>query len=198
MARDRAARPEAASRRLFVAVEVPAEAQRALDEAIAPWREALDGARWSPPENRHVTVTFLGPVWPRLVDRVQEAVAQVAAAASPFDVALAGLGRFPERGKARVLWAGLDDPAGGLASLAAAVDRALAPDFGPETRPYHPHLTLARSNPPLTVPPAWEETPIEPATWRVDRVVLFESHLRRPHAWYEVVADSRLSRQRPR
>ena len=188
MGRDRPDRPEGKSRRLFVAVEVPDDAQRAIDRAIAPWREKLPQARWSPVENRHVTSRFLGAVWPHLLDRVGEAVAEVAGGREPFEVRLAGLGRFPARGKARVLWAGLDDPAGGLASVAASLDAALAPDLPPETRPYHAHLTVARSNPPLTVPEAWGSTTIEPAAWSVDRLVLFESHLQRPHARYEAIA----------
>ncbi len=189
MARDRASRPEAKARRLFVAVSVPSEAQEALDAAVAPWREELPRARWTPVANRHVTCTFLGPVWPRLLDRVQEAMAAVAAGAAPFTLALEGLGRFPERGKARVLWAGLRDDAGGLAGLAAALDRALAPEFPPETRPFAAHLTVARSHPPLTVPAGWEATTVEPVGWRVETLTLFESHLERPHARYEPLAE---------
>ena len=185
MARDRAARPDARSHRLFVAVEVSEEAQRAVDLAIAPWREVLPQARWTPAGNRHVTVKFLVAVWPRLLDGVEETVASVAAGSGAFEVGLDGLGRFPSRGKARVLWAGLDDRAGGLAALAAAVNAALAPAFAPETRPFAAHLTVARSNPPLAVPDGWESTAVEPVTWRADHLVLFESHLERPHARYE-------------
>jgi 2'-5' RNA ligase len=188
MAGDRAKRPDGKSRRLFVAVEVPGEAQRAIDVAIAPWKQEVPQARWSPAENRHVTAKFLGAVWPRSFDGVGEAVAEVATHASSFEVRLAGLGRFPPRGSARVLWAGLDDPDGGLTALAAALDAALAPDVPAETRPYHPHLTVARSNPPVALPAAWVETAVEPVRWRVGRLVLFESHLRRPHARYEAIA----------
>jgi RNA 2',3'-cyclic 3'-phosphodiesterase len=193
MARDRASRPEAKSRRLFVAVEIPEEAQRAVDVAIAPWKEEMPQARWSPPENRHVTAKFLGAVWPRLIDTVFERVAAVAKGATAFRLTLVGLGRFPERGNARVLWAGLEDPTNGLAGLASALDAALAPDVAPETRPYHPHLTVARSNPPVAVPEGWIETWVSPISWTVERLVLFESHLQRPHARYEPVAVHPLS-----
>ena len=115
-------------------------------------------------------------------------LARLAVATSVFEVRLAGLGRFPERGKARVLWAGLDDPAGGLARLAAALEEGLASHVRPEARPYHPHLTLARSNPPLALAPGWAGTEVAQVAWSVDRLVLFESHLRRPHARYEAVA----------
>ena len=66
MARDRSARPEAKPLRLFVAIEVPDGAKDAVARAFAPWREAHPRARWTPRENQHVTLKFLGRTWPRL------------------------------------------------------------------------------------------------------------------------------------
>jgi 2'-5' RNA ligase len=185
VARDRASRPEARSLRLFVAVEVPPAAQRAVDEAVAPWREAFPRARWVPPENRHVTLRFLGQTWPRLRGWVGERVAAAAAGGRPFEVALAGLGSFPSATRGRVLWVGLDDPAARMASLAAALDAELAEEFRPETRPFAAHLTVARSDPPVALPPGFADTAVAPVRFRVDRVVLFRSHLRRPAPRYE-------------
>jgi 2'-5' RNA ligase len=48
-----------------------------------------------------------------------------------------------------VLWVGVDalDPPDGLTRLAKSVERAArAQGFPPETRPFHPHLTLARAD----------------------------------------------------
>ncbi len=188
MASQRADRPEAKSRRLFVAVEIDEAAQDAIDAAIEPWRALFPKARWSPRANRHVTIRFLGPVWPRLVDDVEDAVvATAAAAAVPFGLALAGFGRFPDRGKARVLWIGPDDPAGALPALAAGLQERLPREFPPETRPFSAHMTVARSDP-LDLPATWLETPVRAVTWRVDHLTLFESHLERPHARYEPIA----------
>jgi len=185
MARDRSSRPEAKPHRLFLAVEIPERAQDAVDAAILPWREALPMARWAPRVNRHVTLKFLGPTWPRLVGFVEAAAAEAAARSGAFDLRLAGVGRFPERGKARVLWVRVHDDGGALAGLAAALDAALAREFAPETRPFSAHLTVARSNPALAVPDTWTDTPVEAVGWRVEALTLFESHLQRPHARYE-------------
>ena len=122
----------------------------------------------------------------RLVDRCRRpSLARVAVATSVFEVGSPASGGSPSAARRGSSGPGLDDPAGGLARLAAALEEGSHPDFPPETRPYHPHLTLARSNPPLAVPPGWAETEVEPVAWSVDRLVLFESHLRRPHARYE-------------
>lgn len=187
MGRDRSARDEATPLRLFVAIEVPDEAAAAVEEAFAPWREAFPRARWVPRENRHVTVKFLGRTWPRLRDWVPERVRRAVVVVSPFEIAVSGVGSFPSRRRGRVLWAGLDD-GGRIADLAGAIDDALAEEFPPESRPFHAHLTVARSDPPLSLPPAFVETELASAPWPVQDVVLFRSHLQRPAPRYEALA----------
>jgi 2'-5' RNA ligase len=185
MARDRASRPEARSLRLFVAFDVSTEAAEEVSRAIDPWVSAFPRARWVPRENWHVTLKFLGQTWPRLEGWVRERVAGVAAAAAPVATGLTTLGSFPSRGRARVLWAGIDDEQGGLARLAAALDHALVREFRPETRAFSPHLTVARSDPPIRLPSSFGEVGLGPVAFSVDRVVLFRSHLRRPAPRYE-------------
>jgi 2'-5' RNA ligase len=91
-----------------------------------------------------------------------------------------------------VLWAGLGGDDGGFARLATGLDDALSDEFPPERRPFHPHLTVARSDPPVPLPPAFAETALASDPWEVDHVVLFRSHLRRPAARYEPLDRSSL------
>lgn len=185
MARDRASRPEAKPLRLFVAFDVPDAVLDEVDRVEAPLREAVPRARWVPRPNRHVTLKFLGSTWPRLVDWVHTSVAQAAATARPVPTKMTGLGAFPNARRARVLWAGLDDPDGSLARLAAALDDALAREFTPEKRGFTAHLTLARLDPPAPIGDLQSTGAIgEPFT--IDRIVLYRSHLRRPAPVYEV------------
>ena len=65
-------------------------------------------------------------------------------APGPIEIAVRGLGWFPNERRPRVFWAGID---GGepLRSLAHATEQAVAQLGVPvEERPYSPHLTLAR------------------------------------------------------
>ncbi len=188
MARDRASRPEATSRRLFVAVEIPEEVKRIVDEAVEPWRLAFPRARWVPLGNWHVTLKFLGATWPRLHEWVLGAVEGVAGSHAPVRVRLHGLGAFPSVGRARVVWAGVDDPAGELGSIAADLDTALAKEFRAEMRAFHPHLTVARSEPPLPLPQEFDATPLLTEAFSIERLVVFQSHLRRPAPLYEPIA----------
>jgi 2'-5' RNA ligase len=177
MARDRASRPEAKSLRLFVAFELPDDAQRAIDEAVAPLRRRFAQARWVPTENRHVTVKFLGQTWPRLRGAVDEQVGIVAAGAAPVPTRLTTIGSFPNGRRARVLWAGLADPDDRLARLSEALDEALARDFERETRAYTPHCTVARSDPPLHLDDADLDVRLEPVAFSVGEIVVFGREL---------------------
>lgn len=188
MARNRAARPEAAPLRLFAAVDIPPRVQEAVDVALEPWRERFPSARWVKPENRHVTVKFLGRTYPRLVERVHEACRAVAGRIRPFRVRAGGLGVFPSPGRARVLWVGLDDEDGGFRALATALDRELERDFPPEKRAFTAHLTVARCNPPIRAAEhaeAMANVRIDAEPFRATSVVLYRSHLSPKGARYE-------------
>lgn len=192
MARDRRARPQAESLRLFVAVDMPEEVKGALEEAIHPWRKRLGAGRWVVRDNWHVTLKFLGQTWPRLLPMVEAACREVAAAAAPFQVELSGLGVFPGPGRARVLWAGLDDRDGPLTGLAAGLDAGLAEEFPPEKRAFTPHLTVARFNPPIQMrehAEALAATAIDAPEFVVDRLVLYRSHLSPRGARYEALEE---------
>ena len=173
-------------RRLFIGVELTDGAQEAIDAAVGTWRDTFATARWTPRANRHVTLRFLGGVAPDLVEGVHEAVAVVAAATPAFPVALASPGRFPASGRARVLWVGLaDDDV--VARIVALLGTSLPEGTATDTRPYRAHVTVARADPPIRVPEGWTQTPVDPSPWRVGHLTVFESHLGRPHARYEVL-----------
>jgi RNA 2',3'-cyclic 3'-phosphodiesterase len=180
--------------RLFVAVEMPARVKRIVAEAFAPWRLEFPRARWVPEENWHVTLKFLGSTYPRLVDWVHGAVEAVASEVTPFETRLTGVGAFPSPGRARVLWAGLDDESGRMAGIASSLDDALAREFRAEAREFRAHLTVARSEPPLRLPAGFGAAPLETEPFAIDRVVLFRSFLRRPAPRYEPLAAFRLGR----
>ncbi len=184
MARDRASRPEAKPLRLFVAIEVPERVRDDIEDAVLPWRERFPKAKWVPKENQHVTLKFLGSTWPRLVGWVQDQILGVASAHAPFRVTATGIGAFPSQRRARVLWAGLDDPEGRMAEIAALLDQALAPEFEPEKRGFTAHLTVARFEPQVPLEDL-EGNALSTEAFQVDRLVLFRSHLRRPAPIYE-------------
>ncbi|MGZ8624657.1 MAG: RNA 2',3'-cyclic phosphodiesterase [Actinomycetota bacterium] len=188
MARNRASRPEAKPLRLFVAIDLPEDVRALVEDGVAPFRERFPRARWVPTRSQHVTLKFLGTTWPRLVDTVIQGVGEVAATHVPFETRVAELGAFPSARRARVLWIGLEDPAGRLAAIAAGLDEKLAKDFEPEKRAFTPHLTVARFDPPVRLEEDLDQIGVESRPFGVEWLVLYRSHLQRPAPVYEPIA----------
>lgn len=146
--------------RLFVAVDLPDEARGRVAAALRPFRRALaaagldDAFRWVAVENLHLTVRFLGNVpddaAARAVDAMREPFAADAAR-----IELGGLACFPRRGRPRVLYVAVEDRVDALRALRDAIDARLSPvcRWEPETRPFAPHLTLARGRDAATFRP---------------------------------------------
>ncbi len=179
--------------RLFTAVRVPRAQLEWLDAEVRRLR-TVPGARWTTVENQHVTLNFLGWIEGRAVGDVTAAVDAAAHAHAPAEVSVGALGAFPKPRRARVLWAGIDDPRGLLPALAHDLGERLRPvGYEPEDRPYAAHLTLARFKTPRSLEGLLPDLPPAPGPFTVDRVTLFRSRLTPAGARYEVVHEAYLT-----
>jgi 2'-5' RNA ligase len=92
--------------------------------------------------------------------------------------------------RARIVWLGVSDGADRLVSLAEKVEAASRrAGFPPEARPFKPHLTLSRVEPPRAVTDVIAKQPPIPLAMAVDRVSLIRSLLGGGPAKYEIVED---------
>ena len=129
--------------RLFIALDIPAEIHARLTEYMERARLLAPNARWARVEGLHVTQKFIGHVDDSVVGKIKAALSTIKAI--PFEVKFVGVGFFPNPNAARVFWAGVDGER--LPRLAANIDSSLEKlGFPSETKPYHPHLTLARTS----------------------------------------------------
>ena len=130
-----------ATARLFVAL-APAPAVRAELGALA---DSLAGVRWTPAENLHLTLRFIGETPPEKQAAIVTALDRVSV--QRFILPVAGVGVFPSRGPAKVLWAGVGTGHTRLYQLRKQVDEALlAVDTALDVHHFHPHFTLGRLN----------------------------------------------------
>lgn len=125
--------------RLFVGI-APADAVvRELQIVVARLRSADSGLRLSEPDSWHITLQFLGNTSPEQYACLMEQLGGVRSA--PVPVELSALGCFDRAGALIVHVAA-------TSGLVALADRVVAATgrcgFAAETRPYHPHITLAR------------------------------------------------------
>lgn len=164
--------------RCFLAVPLEEPALGAAATLMDGLRAEFDGVRWARPEGLHVTVHFFGPLPEERWDAMTDAVAPVAAGASPFELRIEGLGAFPAHGPPRVLWLGAADGREPLARLVAAcAERLAAVGVAVETHEHAPHVTLGRPRARWDGQRrrAWREREAALPSFTARRVVLYES-----------------------
>ena len=133
--------------RLFVALEIPSDVRENLAALLKSLGAVSPQTRWVRPENLHVTLKFIGEVPAANLADIRGALAGVCSA-QPVAVDFRGLGFFPNEKHPRVFWAGIE-ASPNLKILAAEIDGATEKLGIPrEQRPFSPHLTLARFEPP--------------------------------------------------
>lgn len=183
--------------RLFIALNLPKKEREKIHRAARPLREEELPVSWIDPQNFHVTLKFLGHVRPDRLEGVQGAMARVAEATPPFKTTMGGFGAFPTIRRPRVIWLGVSaNPE--LRCLKQDVEWALGDHgFEPETRAFHPHLTLGRAD---ASDGAGAFRGLDELAARlrfkgllqVRTIDLMRSHLSREGARYSVVSSARL------
>ena len=122
--------------RLFVGLDL----SNAIKSQLENIQSGVEGARWRPIENFHLTLAFLGAANKHQYSDAVDALANINAL--EFDLRLIGTGLFGDR-KPKALWAGVE-PSRELSLLQAKVETAMREaGFELERRKFMPHVTLA-------------------------------------------------------
>jgi 2'-5' RNA ligase len=144
--------------RAFFAVELSQElraklatVQQELKRRIEPELKRGTRISWAQPASIHLTIKFLGDMDEQVIDPLRFAVEQAIGSLGSVIVPLERLGVFPHPQSPRVLWVGPSEKwekeaeAKRVAEIHGAIEQACeALGFLRETRPFSPHLTLAR------------------------------------------------------
>jgi 2'-5' RNA ligase len=132
--------------RLFTAVELPEPSRNHLAHLLETLRAhpmLQDVASFTPPQNLHITLKFIGDVPD---DRVPLLVASLRTLAiPPMPFALERFLVLPGQGPARVLAVNVTKDLAPITSLFNQIESACQPlGVSREAREYKPHITLAR------------------------------------------------------
>lgn len=188
--------------RTFIALELPASAQRVLSALSERFAQALPALRWVDTAGIHLTLAFLGELDDDHLALAMEAARFAAHDFPAFQYRLTAPGIFGSPQQPRVIWMGIEDQpvaqlhGSPLQRLHHVLDRELQRrGFETENRPFSPHLTLARIKQPLT--PAEQQTlqrllhrkqdSAGSALYRVSHLNVMKSELSRAGARYSVL-----------
>jgi len=132
--------------RSFIAIELPDELKLGLAQLQAQLKiDKQPSVKWVNPYSIHLTLKFLGNIAVDKISEITRAIETAVQGMSPFHLEVKGLGVFPNLRRVQVAWVGINGEVAQLSQLQQRIDSNLAPlGFAPESRPFTPHLTLAR------------------------------------------------------
>lgn len=127
-----------------MAINLPPELREEVHAAAAPLREEAPWVSWVPAEKLHLTIKFIGERPPEVLPALCDALIAAAGRHTVMDLALGGVGAFPNFRRPHVVWLGVE-PHPRLELLQHDVEVACERHgIEVEGRAFRPHLTLGR------------------------------------------------------
>ena len=124
--------------RVFIALNLPQD----IKSSLSLLQKRMQGAKWTPTENLHLTIRFIGEVSLQQLKIIKEELREISFL--PFKIKLKDLGHFSGRSGPKVIWVGVE-PLDDLFELRKKVDDALTRANIPrEKSNFHPHVTVAK------------------------------------------------------
>jgi 2'-5' RNA ligase len=180
--------------RSFIAFKPPEDITRRIGQLQSQLHSEGVAARWVKPSNIHLTLKFLGETDPDKAGNIRDAMQAAVAGHAPLELALGGLGGFPNLSRPRVIWLGVAQDIDRLKDIQQQLEARLARHgFQPEHRPYRAHLTIGRIRHPkrwgTRTTAAVRQIPanaLQPFT--LDKLIWYQSRLHPGGAEYTALA----------
>lgn len=166
----------------FFAVKIPAETKKRLKEYIEDLKGNIRFSRWVHHEDYHITLAFLGSAPEDKLRTAEKLVAESIKGEQPFPLYINRLGVFGKESTPRIFWCDTQREER-LHTLKDKVFFACKKaGFELETRPFKPHITIARKwagidsfqKSMLDEYNPFHDNPLE---FTVSEVVLYQTHL---------------------
>ena len=132
--------------RSFIAIELPGELKKGLAQLQAQLKLSKPpSVKWVDPYSIHLTLKFLGNIAVARIPEITQEIEEATRGLSTFHLEVKGLGVFPNMRRVQVAWVGISGEVDKLSQLQQRIESNLVPlGFTAESRPFTPHLTLAR------------------------------------------------------
>lgn len=175
----------------FFALRLPLEAKEALKDLSDHVKKEFPFSRWVHGQDYHITLAFLGFADNIQLKRAQDLIHQQTIDCESFPLKIDHLGVFGRKDSPRIFWAGVQTEER-LHIVRKQVFLACEQvGFQLETRPFHPHITLARKWP-IDTPFSITKFEVgkmlnKPLSFIGSEIVLYQTHLDKTPK-YEAIA----------
>ncbi len=166
----------------FFAVRIPDETKYIMKDHIGKLKEIIPFSRWVYHKDLHITLAFLGGAAPEKLVLAEKNVKEALGNTKAVTLKINDLGIFGKEESPRVFWADTEE-SNELRTIRQEVFSACTrAGFQLETRPFRPHITLARKwkgeeTFQKELLKVWTELQREPLVFQARDVVLYQTHL---------------------
>ncbi|MBS8265269.1 RNA 2',3'-cyclic phosphodiesterase [Mesobacillus boroniphilus] len=165
----------------FYALELPGEIKDILKGTIHSMQEKMPFKTWVHPQDLHITLAFLGNAPEAKIHAANERIEAALNKRTTFKMEIDHLGIFGRKDSPRIFWAGLEKSAELKEVRNDVFSACMASGFTLETRPFSPHITIARKWDGEEAFKADLLKAVNPfkkeLTFHAERVVLYKTHL---------------------
>jgi 2'-5' RNA ligase len=189
-------------KRLFFALNATVPLEKSFAPFLKKIRIGADqrevSVRWTPPENYHITVTFLGETPDENIPELKKTLEQVCTQFASFDLKIEDISGFSNEHDARVIYLGVQNKRY-LNEFKQALDQALEQNnllTHVDKRGFVPHLTIGRLRNPKSIKDLI--SPLKRKSFgklKVTEIVLYESKLEGVYPVYTPVFRVQLTGQ---
>ena len=179
----------------FFAVKLPDDIKQSIHDELNNVQHIFQFQRWVHREDYHITLAFLGAADEQ---RLQEAIDLVGKAIKDeksFRLQIIGLNTFGNSKAPRIFWGAVNEEERLYELQAIVHKKCLAAGFTLESRPYHPHITIARkwsANEEFDTQLLTKHNPFQekPLCFTVNEIVLYKTNLDKTPKYEPIVRFS--------
>ncbi|WP_455662526.1 RNA 2',3'-cyclic phosphodiesterase [Pradoshia sp.] len=162
----------------FFALELPESCKRELNGWAGRIKETYSFKSWVHPEDYHITLAFLGFAKEERLKKACGLIETRIEGYEPLIIQLKGLGTFGQKDSPRILWADAEETKEMHPIRKMVYEACLEAGFELDTKPFVPHITLARRSKDIIGPNSITEwgrqlPAIEPQ--KIDHIVLYRT-----------------------
>ncbi|MDU1846930.1 RNA 2',3'-cyclic phosphodiesterase [Niallia alba] len=128
----------------FIGIKPDVQVMNELEKMSKELQQKFSFKKWVHPLDYHITLAFLGSASKDKRDKLQTLLKQSVLASDEFPLHIEQLGVFGQFQSPRIFWAGMKEEKKLFDLRKQVFEICMQADFQLETRPFHPHLTLAR------------------------------------------------------
>ncbi len=162
----------------FVAIPI----NQLIRQEIEKWKSSIESKvmfkRWVHPQDYHITLAYLGHAEKEALCKLTNKLDEKVKKFPSFSLTLSDIGVFGRKDSPRIFWTGVEksEPLQQLQKI--VVKSCEVAGFEIDSRPYCPHITLARSwNGSEPFSAKHTQLKVDYETWLVDEIILYQTEM---------------------